>query len=38
MIKGREGPSDNPRLTIQFKTVGNKKLMARYAALELLFR
>ncbi|MFM7200482.1 MAG: ATP-dependent helicase [Myxococcota bacterium] len=37
-IKEREGPADNPRLTIYFRSVGNKKVMARFAELELVYR
>jgi DNA helicase-2/ATP-dependent DNA helicase PcrA len=38
VIREREGPPDNPRLTIAFKTSGTKKLMARFAPLELVYR
>lgn len=38
VIREREGPADNPRLTIQFRSSGTKKVMARYGGLELIYR
>lgn len=37
-ILSREGPDDNPRLTIRFLSGGTKKLLARYSGLELIYR
>ncbi len=37
VIKAREGPDDNPRLSIFFRASGTKRIMARYAALELVY-
>lgn len=38
VIKEREGPVDNPRLTILFRTGGVKKVMAKFGGLELVYR